>query len=178
MGAPRGRSRLRRSVDTDRRVGANDPEDFRSCAKCGQSKPGSDFHRSRTGQFSYCGECRRAYDRRYYAERGKAARLARTRAWRDSARAWMDALKAGRPCADCGETFPPFVMHWDHLPGHRKIAEISVLVGNRRRGIVLEELAKCELVCANCHVMRTVVRARRTIGEEPGDYRFEVIAAA
>ncbi len=160
-------------------VGANDPQDvIRSCARCGESKAASDFHRSRTGQFSYCGDCRRAYDRRYYAERGKEARLARVRVWRDERRAWMAALKDGRACADCGGVFPPFVMHWDHLPGHLKIAEISSMVGNRRREVVIEELAKCELVCANCHVMRTVKRARRTIAEEAGGYRVEVVSAA
>jgi hypothetical protein len=66
-------------------------------------------------------------------------------------------------------------MHWDHLPGHLKIAEISVMVSSRRRAIVLEELAKCELVCANCHVMRTVIRARRTVSEAIADYRFDVV---
>jgi len=160
-------------VDTD------DPlHVVRSCARCGEPKPMSDFHRSRTGQFSYCGDCRRAYDRSYYAERGKDARLARSRAWRDGRRAWMAALKEGRACADCGGMFPPFVMHWDHLPGHVKIAEISAMVGNRRREVVIEELAKCELVCANCHVMRTVNRARRAIREEPGDYWFPMVSSA
>ena len=56
-----------------------------------------------------------------------------------------------------------------------KTAAVSVMVGNRSRELVLDELEKCELVCANCHVMRTVVRARRTISEEIGVYRFEVL---
>lgn len=90
----------------------------------------------------------------------------------------MDSLKEGHPCADCGETFPPWVMHWDHLPGYLKINEISSMVGSHRRALILDELAKCELVCANCHVMRTVVRARRTIAEDARDYRSEVIIAA
>jgi len=90
----------------------------------------------------------------------------------------MDTLKEGRACADCGELFPTYVMHWDHLPGHYKVADVSAMVSSRRREIVLDELKKCELVCANCHVMRTVVRARRTISEETGDYRFEVIGAS
>ena len=143
--------------------------------KCGTSSLESGFHRSRTGQFSYCRDCRREYDRRYYAERGKTARLARMRVWRSAARAWMDDLKVGRPCADCGGTFPVYVMHWDHLPGHLKVGEISAMVGNRSREIVLDELKKCELVCANCHVMRTVVRARRKIAEDGGDYRVEIM---
>ncbi|MHB8632246.1 MAG: hypothetical protein ACYC9W_09995 [Candidatus Limnocylindria bacterium] len=90
----------------------------------------------------------------------------------------MDSLKEGRPCADCGETFPPYVMHWDHLPGSMKVSEISSVVGNWARDAILDELEKCELVCANCHVMRTVVRARRVIAEETWNYRFEVISVA
>ena len=153
-------------------------EALRSCSTCGRSKPESEFHRSLTRQFSYCRDCRRAYDRRYYAERGKAARLARTHVWRVGRRAWMDSLKEGRPCADCGESFPPCVMHWDHLPGYQKADEISVMVTQRRREAILDELAKCELVCANCHVMRTVRRARRTMAEAVADYRVDGICVA
>lgn len=77
----------------------------------------------------------------------------------------MASLKAGIPCRDCHEVFPVWVMHWDHLPGFEKTADISVMVTTRTRAAVLEEIKKCELVCANCHVMRTVVRARRvTVG--------------
>ena len=90
----------------------------------------------------------------------------------------MDSLKRDKPCTDCGEHFPPYVMHWDHLPDHVKVDEVGSMVGSRRREVILAEIAKCELVCANCHVMRTVLRARRTIGEEPGVYALGIIAAA
>src|SRR2546430_11732771 len=68
---------------------------LRRCAMCGLWKAASEFHNSRTGQFSYCRECRRAYDRRYYHERGKAARRVRQRRRILEARAWMAALKKG-----------------------------------------------------------------------------------
>lgn len=126
---------------------------------CGLWKAPSEFHNSRTGQFSYCRECRRAYDRRYYEERGKAARLARRRVHLMKARAWMAELKEGVPCADCGEVFPVWVMHWDHLPGSTKVGNVSEMVGSRSRRITTAELEKCELVCANCHVMRTISRS-------------------
>ena len=135
---------------------------FRRCAMCGLWKPESEFHKSRTGQFSYCAECRRGYDRRYYHERGKPSRLARRRARAKVARAWMASVKEGVPCMDCGEVFPVWVMHWDHLPGYEKLASISSLVGSRRRTLILAELKKCELVCANCHVLRTISRAGRS----------------
>ena len=74
--------------------------------------------------------------------------------------------------------FLPYVMHWDHLPGYVKVSEISTMVGGWSRDAIRNELKKCELVCANCHVMRTVVRARRTIAEDVGDYRSRVSVAA
>ncbi len=133
----------------------------RLCARCVEWKTMAEFHNSRTGQFTYCRDCRRAYDRQYYAERGRSARDARNRERANKARAWMASLKDGVPCRDCGLTFPVFVMHWDHLPEFEKQDEISAMVTNRARAAVLDELKKCELVCANCHVMRTVLRARR-----------------
>ena len=134
---------------------------LRRCAMCGLWKAASEFHNSRTGQFSYCRECRRAYDRRYYHERGKAARRVRQRARVLEARTWMAALKEGVPCADCGLLFPVWVMHWDHLPGYEKVGSISEMVGSRSRTITIAELQKCELVCGNCHVLRTISRSGR-----------------
>ena len=71
--------------------------------------------------------------------------------------------KLGKPCADCKGTFPPCAMDYDHLPQFRKVDTISQLVrwGSPHR--VFAELAKCELVCKNCHAIRTQARidARR-----------------
>ena len=49
-------------------------------------------------------------------------------------------------------------MEWDHLPGHEKVSEIATLFGQQRRQLLLKELEKCELVCANCHAIRTYER--------------------
>lgn len=133
---------------------------LRHCFRCGENRSNGDFHDSRTGQFSYCSECRRAYDRRYYAERGREARLERGRARRAAAREWLDSLRRGVPCADCGESFPGPVMHWDHLPGYRKLDAVSSVARERHRDVALAEMRKCELVCANCHAVRTTERAR------------------
>lgn len=56
-------------------------------------------------------------------------------------------------------------MQWDHLPGYEKVNAVSNLVRYYRREVVLAELEKCELVCANCHVLRTLARRRK----QPGD---------
>lgn len=49
-------------------------------------------------------------------------------------------------------------MQWDHLPGQEKLGEISRL-STGARAVILREIAKCELVCANCHALRTARRA-------------------
>lgn len=69
-------------------------------------------------------------------------------------RLWLDALKAA-PCVDCGGTFPPECMDFDHIDPSTKsfcVAKGPVSYGRER---VLAEIAKCELVCANCHRVRT-----------------------
>lgn len=71
----------------------------------------------------------------------------------------VDALKEGQPCADCGGLFPPVCLDFDHLPGFEKRMGISRLVSTCRSWSLIEaEMAKCELVCANCHRIRTVDR--------------------
>ena len=59
------------------------------------------------------------------------------------------------PCIDCGET-DPIVLEFDHL-GDKKFG-IADGIRNRNWDDVLNEIAKCDVVCANCHRRRTVKR--------------------
>lgn len=68
----------------------------------------------------------------------------------------MDALKSV-PCMDCGNKFPPECMDFDHVRGEKKF---DVGAGTTRAlQVLLDEIAKCEVVCSNCHRSRT--RRRR-----------------
>lgn len=58
-----------------------------------------------------------------------------------------------RPCQDCGEVFPVECMDFDHVRGAKK-ANVSEML-HRPSAEVLAEVEKCELVCANCHRIRT-----------------------
>lgn len=67
------------------------------------------------------------------------------------------ALKM-HPCLDCG--FVPVdacQMDWDHVDGV-KVNGVSQLVALGSMSRVLDEISKCELVCANCHRLRTKTR--------------------
>lgn len=71
---------------------------------------------------------------------------------------WLDAQKAV-PCADCAGTFHPCQMDFDHRPGEDK--KFTVSSGSfRSRASVIAEIAKCDIVCSNCHRLRTFNRTR------------------
>jgi hypothetical protein len=59
------------------------------------------------------------------------------------------------PCVDCEED-DPIVLEFDHL--RDKKFSISEGLQSRRWQDVLDEIAKCEVVCANCHRRRTAKR--------------------
>jgi hypothetical protein len=129
------------------------------CGKCRVEKPLAMFHRRRGGYQTWCKTCRRAYDAGYHRAT-RPIRIDQKRERHAEFIAWYLALKDGRPCADCGQTYHPAAMQWDHLPGAEKVASVADLCRKNNRGRVLEEIAKCELVCANCHAVRTFQRQR------------------
>lgn len=81
--------------------------------------------------------------------------------WRQRLRDKIDAVKS-TPCADCGVSYVPYVMDFDHRPGEVKSFNISSIIP---LGISFEtalvEIAKCDIVCANCHRLRTLSRMER-----------------
>ena len=122
----------------------------RRCGRCRRSLPLEAFARYGRGYQSYCRSCQREYDAAWYRA-NKGRRQAKVKADREAHVAWVDSLKEGKPCADCGRT-SPCVMEWDHLPGTIKtlvLADTRRAAHSRKR--ILAELEKCELVCANCH---------------------------
>lgn len=60
-----------------------------------------------------------------------------------------------RSCSDCGES-DPLVLEFDHV-GEKSFA-IGTALRERRWEVIKREIAKCELVCANCHRRRTARR--------------------
>jgi hypothetical protein len=68
--------------------------------------------------------------------------------WRASI-AMLDKLR-DVPCADCGRRFLPCVMQFDHRdPASKKYLVTRMLT--RAHATILAEVAKCDIVCTNCH---------------------------
>lgn len=72
----------------------------------------------------------------------------------------VDLLRAFRstPCADCHVTLPWYVMEFDHRDPWQKVGVVSRLAGHVSLQRLLDEVAKCDIVCANCHRVRTYAR--------------------
>lgn len=87
-------------------------------------------------------EARRRYNRR------------RHRRDRQSGTDSVAELKLKLGCTDCGYKGHAAALDFDHLPGFKKLTEVSALLKGPR-SVLLAEIAKCEVVCANCHRIRT-----------------------
>ena len=69
----------------------------------------------------------------------------------------IDALKLARGCAECGFNQHPAALDFDHRPGTMK--EFSIAGGlSYSWARIVAEMAKCDIVCANCHRVRTHIR--------------------
>lgn len=60
------------------------------------------------------------------------------------------------PCADCGFTFHPCAMDFDHL-GQKNFGIMNQYRNKTMEQLVVE-IALCEVVCSNCHRVRTFNR--------------------
>lgn len=126
------------------------------CTKCSIRKPIEKFARNRSkgsGYNSWCKLCQKPYKDRHYRRNKKAYYLRRDARILEM-REWLTSLKAGKPCTDCSKVFPPVCMDFDHI-GQDKSFSIGNAIKNWGKQTILEEIDKCELVCANCHRIRT-----------------------
>lgn len=100
---------------------------------------------------------REAIRRHYYANREYYIQKAYRK--RAAVREWLTDIKNKTPCTDCKIQYPSYVTDFDHIPEKgKKIKNISQLLNSGSFKKVQEEIAKCELVCANCHRARTFQR--------------------
>ncbi len=94
--------------------------------------------------------------KRYYREHQKLAmKLQRDR--RDIKRKYIQATKTNVPCADCDIPYPHYMMEFDHVRGI-KVSNVGIMYKNYMLEQIKEEIAKCDITCANCHTHRTWMR--------------------
>ena len=127
----------------------------RACKRCGLVKDLSEFNfkqRERGIRHPYCRDCGKALTQSHYRH-NKQAYLARNARTYARHRELIRQAKS-RPCADCGVQYPYYVMDFDHRAGEAKSFELSSVARKTVREI-MNEIAKCDVVCSNCHRERT-----------------------
>ncbi len=123
--------------------------DERKCPRCGEIRPAVMFYS--TGNQKWCRYCHRAY----YEDR------------RADRQAYCDRVKMRRGCADCGiRSDHPEIYDFDHMPGAAKTKPVSAFLTSGTFDDLVAEVAKCEVVCANCHRIRTRARGHNAFGKD------------
>lgn len=122
---------------------------MRKCSVCGLEKNAEEF-----SNHTYCKVCKSDYNKRHYND-NKQYYIDKAIKNKQKAIDFLKELKEV-PCADCGNSYPYYVMDFDHL----RDKEFQIGTRGRRVGreALLKEIDKCEVVCANCHRVRTHFR--------------------
>lgn len=123
----------------------------KTCKVCKEEKEISFFTKSH----STCKKCR-AMKNRLYRKNHPGYEAECSRKKRFPKIAYISLLK-NKPCLDCHVLYPICCMDFDHI-SDKKCSIARMISGGFNMTVLKEEIAKCELVCSNCHRIRTYLR--------------------
>ena len=95
-----------------------------------------------------CLECQREYTRQHYRKNTKYYKD-KAEKHKQVARNWYQQFKSTLRCR-CGESHPG-CLHFHHLDPKKKSVNVSAVIHRWSRDRVLAEMAKCNVLCSNCH---------------------------
>jgi hypothetical protein len=80
---------------------------------------------------------------------------------------WLIEKYGNNPCEECGHWFPWCAMDFDHRPDEGKEFGLGTVGHSKatpeRLAKVEKEIAKCDLVCSNCHRIRTHITRKKDV---------------
>lgn len=107
----------------------------------------------------YKDKSRQKAAQRQHFEKNKVDYAARSREYKRRNREFVWKYKEENPCTDCGGFFPHYQMEFDHIG--EKTRKVSSMIADRGLKAIMDEMSKCELVCALCHSARTWFRQQQ-----------------
>ena len=86
----------------------------------------------------------------------------RSRRGKKRAAKWRLAqiIKLEQGCADCGYKKSAYALQFDHIGDNKKNCVSNLIAKDYSWKAILEEIAKCQVLCANCHAIRTNKRGQ------------------
>ena len=136
---------------------------MKKCSSCGKLKQESEFHwsnkllRKRRG---YCRTCQAKKHRKWYENEDNAKKVkertkVRNARTRDENRRYVYDYLRNSSCKEYGESNPA-ALDFHHRNPKKKVKEIPKMISS---GYSLKsiraEIAKCTILCSNCHRKRT-----------------------
>lgn len=126
------------------------------CRKCNQDKSLECFgkHKGRKdGLQSYCKECALETSKKWYKDNKDDPEIAKriseyNKSLVDSLKKEVDDCKESKGCCVCGET-DPCALDFHH-PDAKDVG-VSYLRRAKSRDRLYQEMAKCVVLCSNCH---------------------------
>lgn len=139
-------------------LGFNLTGDTKACYACGRVQPVECFAKLINKGVEYrnrrCNACRHRRQEGSSLVKEKMALI---------------AAEKTKPCTDCGRSWPTTCMDFDHVRG-AKVFNIGSSVRWKSLPMLREEIAKCDVVCACCHRLRTEKRrpfSKYRVGRPP-----------
>lgn len=130
---------------------------MKKCANCQQIKEISSFNKcssKKDGHSSYCRICDNAKSKTYHKGYASKRREINKKRAESNQIQIIQYLKS-HPCVDCGYNNSPSALAFDHISGNKK-HNVSKMIRDGYSWVsILEEIEKCEVRCANCHLEKT-----------------------
>lgn len=117
---------------------------MKECKTCKQVKELTEFSPHKGGKQGRQPRCRKCV----HAETVKK---------KQAARAWLVDFFKSNHCSDCGNS-DLRVLEFDHTQDNKRACVADLVARGYALHVVKEEVAKCDVVCANCHRIRTISR--------------------
>lgn len=127
--------------------------EIKVCSKCKVQKPLTDFGKHPLGRFqrqSVCRECRKVNWRKW-REKNKPMQAARAAKQRQTNQKKFLDFKSTLKCNRCGFSHPAALVFHHKDPKHKDFNVSTKRFGSIK--ILEREIAKCEVLCSNCHLI-------------------------
>lgn len=149
-----------------------DSQTSKVCCRCKVRQPLSEFYwiTAKNKHTFACKICMRERSKEIYdtdfEQRRKTLELARKRsqAAKSRNRLYIKEYLQTHPCVDCGLA-DWVVLEFDHVRG-KKIRNVTLMTERYSLQALIDEIAKCDVRCCNCH--------RRVTFERSDNWRLEL----
>lgn len=117
------------------------------CSDCNLEKSESEFAKN---PHYKCKSCQNVYFKKYYKDK-RLKHIQKVKYSKIKNKDWFADLKSKLKCSRCGFDHPAAIQFHHSDPSKKDFSLSQGVTMGYSRERILEEIAKCEVLCANCH---------------------------